>query len=149
MENIQQYLTIFIMSMIPINEVRGTIPFGITQGLKPVVVYLISVMGATLVSIPLIVVYRPVIKYFKTTKVFSKIASYIDDMIEKKKKKMKSLSIVGVILFVAIPLPTTGTWSASAIASILRMRMWEGVLGVFIGNIISGIIVMSISLYFI
>lgn len=149
MENIQQYLTIFIMSMIPINEVRGTIPFGITQGLKPVVVYLISVMGATLISIPLIVVYRPVIKYFKTTKVFSKIASYIDDTIEHKKKKMKSLSIVGVILFVAIPLPTTGTWSASAIASILRMRMWEGVLGVFIGNIISGIIVMSISLYFI
>jgi uncharacterized membrane protein len=64
-------------------------------------------------------------------------------------KKLKSASIIGIILFVALPLPTTGTWTASAIASILNMRLKYGLPGVFIGNIISGIIVSALSLHII
>ena len=54
-------------------------------------------------------------------------------------------SLIGIILFVGIPLPTTGTWTAAAIASILRMRLIEALSGIFIGNILSGLIVSLLS----
>ena len=60
-------------------------------------------------------------------------------------KKMKAASLLGIIIFVGIPLPTTGTWTASAIASILRMRVLEALTGVFIGNCISGVIILFLS----
>lgn len=58
---------------------------------------------------------------------------------------MKSLSIVGIVLFVGVPLPTTGTWSAACIASLLRMRLKDAILGIFLGNIVSGCVVFAIS----
>ena len=58
---------------------------------------------------------------------------------------MKAASFIGIILFVGIPLPTTGTWTAAAIASILRMRLIEALSGIFIGNILSGLIVSLLS----
>ena len=64
-------------------------------------------------------------------------------------KKLKSVSILGIILFVGVPLPTTGTWTASAIASILHMRIKNALWGVLIGNMMSGIIVSAISLHLI
>ena len=68
----------------------------------------------------------------------------IDQKIENSMKKMKAASLLGIILFVGIPLPTTGTWTAAAIASILRMRIVEAFAGVFIGNCMAGIIVLLI-----
>ena len=68
---------------------------------------------------------------------------------KERMKKMKAASLVGIILFVGIPLPTTGTWTAAAIASILRMRVVEAFCGVFIGNCLSGIIVSLISYHII
>lgn len=64
-------------------------------------------------------------------------------------KKLKSVSIIGIILFVGIPLPTTGTWTASAIASILKMRIKDAFMGVFLGNLLSGVIVSALSLHII
>lgn len=55
----------------------------------------------------------------------------VDNKIETSMKKMKAASFIGIILFVGIPLPTTGTWTAAAIASILRMRLIEALSGIF------------------
>lgn len=62
---------------------------------------------------------------------------------------MKAVSIIGIILFVGVPLPTTGTWTAAAIASILRMRIKEALSGIFIGNVLSGLIVTLLSYHII
>lgn len=62
---------------------------------------------------------------------------------------MKNASIIGIILFVGIPLPTTGTWTASAIASILHMRLKYALLGGGIGNMMSGVIVYLLSFHII
>lgn len=62
---------------------------------------------------------------------------------------MKNASIIGIILFVGIPLPTTGTWTASAIASILHMRLKYALIGVLIGNMVLGVIVSLLSLHII
>ncbi len=170
-----EYIKIMILSMIPITELRGAIPIGIAQDLSPIGVYIASVLGSTMVSIPLILTFRHVLEFLKSITMFEGIVKKIDNKIDSgmkklksksitmfegivKKidnkidsgmKKLKSVSILGIILFVGVPLPTTGTWTASAIASILHMRIKSALWGVLIGNMMSGIIVSAISLHLI
>lgn len=142
-----KYLYIMLLSMIPVTELRGAIPIGIALDLNPVGVYIASVAGSTIVAIPLILTFRHILHFLRSKKIFSKLVSKIDNKIEYGKKKLKSVSIIGIILFVGIPLPTTGTWTASAVASILKMRIKDGLLGVLIGNMVAGVIVSAVSLH--
>ena len=127
-----EYLKIMILSMVPITELRGAIPIGMALKLNPIGVYLSSVIGSTLVAIPLVLAYRHVVKFFKEKNMFLFLLRRVDNKIETSMKKMKAASFIGIILFVGIPLPTTGTWTAAAIASILRMRLIEALSGIFI-----------------
>ena len=140
-----EYLKIMILSMVPITELRGAIPIGMALKLNPIGVYLSSVIGSTLVAIPLVLAYRHVVKFFKEKNMFLFLLRRVDNKIETSMKKMKAASFIGIILFVGIPLPTTGTWTAAAIASILRMRLIDALSGIFIGNILSGLIVSLLS----
>lgn len=144
-----EYIKIMILSMIPITELRGAIPIGIAQDLNPIGVYIASVLGSTMVSVPLILTFRHVLEFLKSITMFEGLVKKIDNKIDSGMRKLKSVSILGIILFVGVPLPTTGTWTASAIASILHMRIKNALWGVLIGNMMSGIIVSAISLHLI
>ena len=144
-----EYLRIMILSMVPVTELRGAIPIGIALDLNPIGVYIASVLGSTIVAIPLVLASRHVVKFLKDRRVFLSLLSKVDNKIETSMKKMKAASLIGIILFVGIPLPTTGTWTAAAIASILRMRLVEALSGIFIGNIVSGLIVSLLSYHII
>ena len=61
--------------------------------------------------------------------------------------KIKAASILGLIVFVGVPLPTTGSWSGAALASIFKMRVKDALFGVFIGNAIAGAIMLGVSLH--
>lgn len=143
------YLKIMLLSMIPITELRGAIPIGIAMDLNPVGVYIASVIGSTVVSIPLILTFRHILHFLRSKNMFSRLVVKIDNKIDSGMRRLKNVSILGIILFVGIPLPTTGTWTASAIASILKMRIKSGLLGVLLGNMMAGIIVSAVSLHII
>lgn len=138
-----------ILSMVPVTELRGAIPIGIAIDLNPIGIYIASVLGSTLVSIPLILTFRHIISFFRDISIFKRLVKAIDKKIDSGMKRLKNVSILGIILFVGVPLPTTGTWTASAIASILKMRIKNAFLGVLIGNMMSGIIVLALSLHII
>lgn len=144
-----EYLKILVLSMIPVTELRGAIPIGIAMNLNPIGVYIASVLGSTLVAIPLILTFRHILFFMKKNNLFPGIIKKIDNKIDKGVKKMKKASILGIILFVGVPLPTTGSWTASAVASILHMRLKDAIFGVLVGNIMSGIIVSMLSLHII
>ena len=143
------YLEIMLLAMLPLTELRGAIPIGIAMDLNPIAVYIASVIGSTIVSIPLILTFRHILNFFRNIDIFLPLVKKVDTKIESGMKRLKSISILGIILFVGIPLPTTGTWTAAAIASILKMRIKTSLLGVLIGNMMSGIIVSLISLHII
>ena len=144
-----RYLEIMLLAMLPLTELRGAIPIGIAMDLNPIAVYVASVIGSTIVSIPLILTFRHILNFFRNIDIFLPLVKKVDSKIETGMKRLKSISILGIILFVGIPLPTTGTWTAAAIASILKMRIKTSLLGVVIGNMMSGIIVSLISLHII
>lgn len=143
-----EYLRIMILSMVLITELRGAIPIGIALDLNPIGVYIASVFGSTLVGIPLVLAYRHIVRFLRDKKIFVSLLSKIDNKIKDSMKKMKAVSIIGIILFVGVPLATTGTWTA-AIASILRMRFKETLCGILIGNALSGLIVGLLSYHII
>lgn len=143
------YLEIMLLAMLPLTELRGAIPIGIAMDLNPIAVYIASVIGSTIVSIPLILTFRHILNFFRNIDIFLPLVKKVDSKIESGMKRLKSISILGIILFVGIPLPTTGTWTAAAIASILKMRIKTSLLGVLIGNMMSGIIISLISLHII
>lgn len=144
-----EYLRIMILSMVPITELRGAIPIGIALDLNPIGVYIASVFGSTLIGIPLVLAYRHIVRFLRDKKIFVSLLNKVDNKIKDSMKKMKAVSIIGIILFVGVPLPTTGTWTAAAIASILRMRFKEALCGILIGNALSGLIVSLLSYHII
>ena len=144
-----RYLEIMLLAMLPLTELRGAIPIWIAMDLNPIAVYIASVIGSTIVSIPLILTFRHILNFFRSVDMFLPLVKKVDSKIETGMKRLKSISILGIILFVGIPLPTTGTWTAAAIASILKIRIKTSLLGVLIGNMMSGIIISLISLHII
>ena len=143
------YFKVMLLSMFPITELRGAIPIGIALDLNPIGVYIASVIGSTLVSIPLILTFRHILEFLKHRKILEGLVAKVDRKIDSGMKRLKNVSILGIILFVGVPLPTTGTWTASAIASILKMRIKNAFLGVLLGNMMAGIIVPLVSLHII
>lgn len=133
------------LSMVPVIELRGAIPLGIAMNLNPIYVYTSCVIGSTIIGIPVVFLFRKFIRFLRNRKYFNKVIKWIDIKIEGRAKRLKAASVIGIILFVGIPLPTTGSWSAAALASILKMRIKDALFGIFIGNCISGIIILTIS----
>ena len=143
------YLNILFLSMMPVTELRGAIPIGIAMNLDPLGVYAASVIGSSVISIPLILTFRHILSFIRGISFLKNISKKIDNKIEASMKKLKSASVLGIILFVGIPLPTTGSWTASAIASILHMRIRDAFIGIVLGNMMAGVIVTAISMHII
>ena len=143
------YLNILFLSMMPVTELRGAIPIGIAMNLDPFGVYAASVIGSSVISIPLILTFRHILSFIRGISFLKNISKKIDNKIEASMKKLKSASVLGIILFVGIPLPTTGSWTASAIASILHMRIRDAFIGIVLGNMMAGVIVIGISMHII
>ena len=141
------YIKLMLLSMVPVIELRGAIPLGIAMDLNPVYVYISCLIGSSLVSIPVVLIFRQVIDFFRHRKYFNIVIRWVDGKIESRAKKLKAASILGLIVFVGVPLPTTGSWSGSALASILKMRIKDALLSVFIGNAIAGAVMMGVSLH--
>ena len=142
-----EYIKLFFLSMVPVVELRGAIPLGIAMKLNPVYIYMVCVIGSSIISVPVVLMFRQVIDYLRHRKYFNKVIRWIDKKIEGRAKKLKAASILGLIVFVGVPLPTTGSWSGSALASLFKMRVVESLLGIFIGNVIAGAVILTVSMH--
>ena len=93
------YLEIMLLAMLPLTELRGAIPIGIAMDLNPIAVYIASVIGSTIVSIPLILTFRHILNFFRNIDIFLPLVKKVDSKIESGMKRLKSISILGIILF--------------------------------------------------
>ena len=142
---INKILAVFIVSMMPVVELRGAIPFGVSLGLDWREVYLVSVIG-NMIPVPFIILFfRPLIEYFEKTKLFGKIASKLKKRTKSKMEGLNKYKILGLFLFVAIPLPGTGAWTGAAIAALLKMRIKHSFIPILAGVVVAGILMMGIS----
>lgn len=134
-------LALFLVSMVPLIELRGSIILGAAMGMHPLPVFLISLVG-NLLPIPLVILFgEKILNWLKTLKPFSKLAHWYEAKLLKKSQKVNRGYLIGLCLFVGIPLPGTGAWSGSVIAALLNMKMRQALPAIALGVLLAGILV--------
>lgn len=131
-----------LVSMIPVLELRGGIPFGVGLGLHPLKAWAVCVLG-NMLPVPLIIVYiRQIFQWLRAT--FPPLERLIDRL--ERKAHLKGRTVLkyryfGLFLFVAIPLPGTGGWTGALVAAFLNMRLKNALTSIFAGLLTAGFIV--------
>ncbi len=135
-----KYLMTFLVSMLPIVELRGAVPIGTALGLNLWWVLIISIIG-NLIPVPFIILFaRPIIRWLKKTRMFAPLANKLEAKVEKNREKITKYEKLGLFIFVAIPLPGTGAWTGALVASFLEMRIKDSLPAITAGVAAAGII---------
>ena len=140
-------ILVFIISLMPILELRGGLLAAALLGLDPLPSYIISIIG-NVIPVPFIILLiTKVLTWMKNSKVnfFNKIANWLDEKVEKHKGQIEKFGYLGVVLFVGIPLPGTGAWTGALIASVLNMEKKKTFVAVLAGIVMASIIMMILS----
>lgn len=139
-------LTTFLISMVPVIELRGAIPWATGMGLSPAIAIPVAMIG-NLIPIPFIIIFiKRIFAWMR--KVSPKLDKVVDKMeakAEKNKDKVLKYAFWGLVLFVAIPLPGTGAWTGALVAAMLDMPLKKAFPSVLIGVLGAGIIVAFVS----
>lgn len=142
-----EFLLTLLVSMVPVVELRGGIPFGVAAGLPVWAAYLAAVIG-NLLPVPFIVVYiRRIFMFMRQH--MPRLNSLVDKM--ERKAHLKSASVLkyqylGLAIFVAIPLPGTGAWTGALVAAFLDMRLKKAMPSI-VGGVLSAGLIISILSY--
>ena len=146
MLSLKNYLWVFFLSMVPVLELRAAIPIGATLGLEWVANYLICVIG-NMIPVPIILLFvRHVLEWMKKIPRLDKIALWVENKAQKNTPKVQKYASLGLLIFVALPLPGTGAWTGALVAAMLDMRMKYAIPSIFCGVLIAGLI-MSLASY--
>ena len=138
-------LIVFLISLMPILELRGGLIAAALLGLNIVPAFIICIIG-NLLPIPFILWFiTPIFNKLKKTKHLSKFVNKIEKKALSKKDKIEKAEFWGLLFFVGIPLPGTGGWTGSLIASLINMDKKKAMLAITCGVLLAGLIVGSLS----
>ena len=140
-----KYIIVFLVSMVPLIELRGAIPIAVGLGLDKLVSFIIAIIG-NMLPVPIIYLFaRRVLEWGKDKKYTEKFFTWCLLKGEKGGKKLEAKAGKGLFLFVGIPLPGTGAWTGTLAASILDLDFKKTVIAVMAGVLLAGVIMMAIS----
>ena len=122
-------ILVFIISLMPILELRGGLIAAALIDLNPVTSYIISIIG-NILPVPFILWF---------------MNSILEKKVEKNKEKIERFGFWGLVLFVGIPLPGTGAWTGCLVASVLEMDRKKSFLAAALGILMASIIMMILS----
>ncbi|WP_058486001.1 COG2426 family protein [Defluviitalea phaphyphila] len=145
MNFISKELKTLFISAIPVLEQKAAIPYGIIQGIGFWEVYFLTLIGAVLPSPFIILFVNKIFNLLKKVSWINPFIKWIEKRTMKKSKNIVRYELLGLFLFVAIPLPGTGVWTGSIAASLLHLEFKKSILTVFLGAGVSGVIISILS----
>ncbi len=138
-------IVVFIISLMPILELRGGLLAASLLGLDPIKSYIICIIG-NIIPVPFILwLINWILDCMRKSKHFKGIAKWLDKKVDKHKGQIEKFGFWGLVLFVGIPLPGTGAWTGCLIAACLEMNRKKAFLAAMIGIIMASLIMMAIS----
>lgn len=146
-----EILSVFLLSALPISELRGGIPLGIgVFRLNPWLVFSVAILGNLAPVIPILLFLEPISNWLgKKSSFFKNFFQWLFERTRKKHSdKMERFGALGLAIFVAIPSPGTGAWTGCLIAFLLGMRFRYAFGAIVSGVIGAGILVTTVSLGF-
>ncbi len=144
---IQETFAVIIANLMPSLEQVGGIPLGIALGLNPIYTFLVSLTVNSLLFFP---IYFSLELFYE--KVFSRIGlfrKYLERTRKKGKPLIDKYGVLGLTLFISLPTPLTGTYTASMLSWLLDLDWKRSSLAIFIGSMIGGLIILATTLGFI
>ncbi len=144
-----KYIIVFFISMVPIIELRGAIPYSQALGLPLLQSYVIAIIG-NMLPVPIIYLFaRKVLEWGKDKPLIGGFFSFCLTKGEHGGEKLKAKAgkglFLALLLFVGIPIPGTGAWTGTLAASILKLDFKSCVLAVMLGVLLAGVIMALIS----
>lgn len=157
-------LYVFLVSMLPIVELRGGMPIGIGLGIPFWLCLIVCVVG-NMIPVPFLIMFSKsmfawfarqkdvktesrsffVKLWYKSVNFIGKIFFKVNKRADEKAKTIGTYQLLGLYLFVAIPLPGTGAWTGALIAAILRLRLFKATAAILAGVVTSGLVMGIIS----
>ena len=133
---------VLLISMVPVIELRGAIPLGmIWLGNNYPLAHGLS-LAANLLIVPFIVLlFNKILYVMRRIVITAKLADWLEARVENKSQSIENLMFVGLMLFVAVPLPGTGAWTASMIAGLMKMPLKKAIPPIALGVVIAAALV--------
>ena len=152
-------ISVIVVSLIPMIELKGGIVFARRVGFDFLQAYGLAYLGSTIVFIPIFFLLVPLLNLFKKIKLVNKVATKaelyvqtkaneaLESQAKKNKKAMSETFIkqLAVFIFVAIPLPMTGIWMGTAIAVFINLKFKDAVLPIVLGNLVAGLLISGLA----
>lgn len=152
-QNLAQFISpegaVFVISMIPILELRGGLLAASLLKIPEATAIPICVIG-NIIPIPFILLFiKQIFKLLKKTRLFRGFIIKLENRAMKKSDKVKKYEFWGLVLFVGIPLPGTGAWTGALIASLLDIDIKKSSLAILVGICIATVIMYFVSYVFV
>lgn len=136
---------IFVISMVPILELRGGIIAASILGVPIIRAVLICILG-NILPIPFILLFiKKIFAWLRKLKPFEKMVQKLEDKALSKSDTIQKYEFIGILLFVGIPLPGTGAWTGALIAALLDVKLKKAVPAIFCGILLASAIMCVVS----
>ena len=139
-------LVTFLTALLPVIELRGALPLGVSLGLPHLEAYFAAVIG-NLVPVPFIILFvRKIFAWLKKhIPALGGFVQKLEQRAESKRDYIAKWSLLGLFLLVAIPLPGTGAWTGALVAALLDIRLKRAFPVITLGVLAAGLIVLAIT----
>lgn len=138
-------LSTFLISMAPIVELRGGIPWGVAHDLPLWEAYIAALLG-NMVPVPFVILFmRKLLTWLRTFPKIGALAKRLEQRIYAKGEKVQKYEAFGLFLLVAIPLPGTGAWTGAMVASLFDMRFKRALPIIMLGVMAAGVLMLLLS----
>jgi len=135
---------VIIVAALPISELRGAIPLALSFGMSLPKAFWLAVLGNCVIVAPALFLFEPVTKFLRKFKIWSRFFDWIFERTKKNSDSIQKYEALGLVIFVAIPLPITGAWSGVIAASLFKIRFRYAFLAIVAGVICTGLIVSTL-----
>lgn len=143
---LQHILYVFLISMVPVIELRGAIPVGVGLGLPFYAVFLTALLG-NIAPVPILILFtRRVFEWLRKKSDFlERMVSKMERKAESKRDLLQKYELLGLCILVAIPLPGTGAWTGALVAAVFNLRLKYSFPAIALGVLIAGVIVSVVT----
>ncbi len=139
-------VAVVLVAMLPVFELRGAIPAGYAMGMDdPVLIYLLAVLGNFLPVLPILFLVGPAERHLRRFPIMDRFFNWLFKRTVSRSDVIKRYESLGLILFVAIPLPMTGAWTGSLAAYLFKLPLRLAIPCIILGILIAGVVVSLVS----
>lgn len=138
----------FVLAILPVSELRGAIPYGLSNNIPLHRVLLLAIVGNLLPVVPLYFLLDKILSIMGRFKHGEKFSRWLIGHGKKRSKMIELYETIGLIIFVGIPLPVTGAWTGTLASVLLKLKFKNYLTGILCGVILAATIVTTLWLFF-